>query len=171
MEEVWKEIDGYPDYKVSTFGRVKRTYKNGNIKLLKPYPDGCGYLRVGLSKNNKKIQRSVHRLLGLTFLPNYYNLPQIDHKDRNNQNNSIYNLKWVSLSEQQLNRCVTRTDIEEKDSKKRKVMRDKSDRTRYKDEKQFYCEACEFAAQDKYSLDRHLNGPRCKKKRNNLGNP
>jgi hypothetical protein len=40
-EEIWREINGFPDYKVSTFGRVM-SCKWGKEKILK-YPISRGY--------------------------------------------------------------------------------------------------------------------------------
>ena len=36
---------------------------------------------------------------------------------------------------------------------------------RHIDNKDFYCDACDHAAQSQHKLDSHLNGPRCKKKK------
>lgn len=38
----------------------------------------------------------MHRLVGIAFIPNPKNLPCINHKDCNRQNNSVENLEWVS---------------------------------------------------------------------------
>ena len=154
-KEIWKEIPDYPYYKVSTFGRVMSNKRYRNGKILKPQPTSDDYLRVGLSKNKKQKLFSVHRLLALTFLPNYYNLPQVDHKDRNKHNNSIYNLRWVTQEENMCNRDDYRTDIEELDPKKRKLIRDKQSRQKAKDEKRFYCNTCNIAFQCNHNLQRH----------------
>ncbi len=42
----------------------------------------------------------LHRVIAQVFLPNYYNKPTVDHKDRNRENNSLYNLRWASYGEQ-----------------------------------------------------------------------
>jgi len=45
----------------------------------------------------------VHRLIALSFIPNPYNKPFVDHIDKNPLNNNIENLRWVSLSENKMN--------------------------------------------------------------------
>lgn len=154
-KEIWKEIPDYPYYKVSTFGRVMSNKRYRNGKILKPQPTSDDYLRVGLSKNKKQKLFSVHRLLALTFLPNYYNLPQVDHKDRNKHNNSIYNLRWVTLSEQNINKSNYRTDILETDPKTRKAITTKQSYQRAIDSKKYYCETCNVACQSNYVLQIH----------------
>ena len=152
-KEIWKEIDRWSDYKVSTFGNVM-SCKFGKERILKP-SISRGYRLVVLCKNNKTFSFSVHRLLALTFLPNYYGLPQVDHKDRNRQNNSIYNLRWVTLSEQNINKSNYRTDILETDPKTRKAITTKQSYQRAIDSKKYYCETCNVACQSNYVLQIH----------------
>ena len=40
-------------------------------------------------------------------IPNFYGKPTIDHKDRNKNNNSLYNLRWANRDEQQRNRGIS----------------------------------------------------------------
>lgn len=91
MKEIWKTITGYEDYQVSNLGRVK-SLKRGKEKILKNLDRGNGYFYIEL--NRKKY--SVHRLVAEAFLENPENLPQINHKDENKQNNCVSNLEWCS---------------------------------------------------------------------------
>ena len=65
-------------------------------KILKTYIDKYGYAYVVLCKNNKTHLATIHRLVAEAFIPNYNNLPQINHKDENKLNNNINNLEWCT---------------------------------------------------------------------------
>ena len=92
--EIWKEIKGYEGlYQVSNYGRIKNKFK-----ILKQKRNKFGYLVLRLSKNNKKKDFLVHRLVAQAFIENKDNLPQVNHKDENKQNNNITNLEWCSSS-------------------------------------------------------------------------
>ena len=78
-----------------------------NIKTdrkLKCIDNGRGYKQICLYINGKNKFMYLHRLLALTFIPNPDNKPQVDHIDRNNLNNEISNLRWVSHLENQQNK-------------------------------------------------------------------
>lgn len=96
MQEVWKKIDGFENYEVSTLGRV-RNKNTGNI--LKAADRGKGYMFVVLCVNGKRSNRSVHRLVADTFIPNPDNKPQVNHKDETRDNNRVENLEWVTIKE------------------------------------------------------------------------
>lgn len=57
-----------------------------------------GYPAVTLSNDHTKKTFPVHRLVALTFIENKDNLPVVNHKDGDRQNNKITNLEWTSLS-------------------------------------------------------------------------
>ena len=104
--EIWKDIPGYEGlYKISNYGRVKslkRYRPNGSKsqlvpeKIKKGTDNRCGYLVVTLSKSSKTKKNYIHRLVGIAFLPNPFNLPEINHKDEDKSNNKIDNLEWCS---------------------------------------------------------------------------
>lgn len=101
IEEIWKPIDGFEGYWISNLGNVK-SFKVDKIngKLMKPYRTTKGYLQIDISldgrKRNNRVHLSIHRLVASAFIPNPYNLPQVNHKDENKENNCVDNLEWCT---------------------------------------------------------------------------
>lgn len=97
--EIWKDIEKFRGlYKISNLGNVKSLVSN---KILSPaiiaYRDNkkTGYYVVNL----KGKLYYIHRLVAETFIPNFNNLPQVNHKDGNKKNNCVENLEWCTNSE------------------------------------------------------------------------
>lgn len=103
-EEEWRPIDGYDNYLVSSKARIFSKVRQGGGGLVKEYFNVNGYKVTSLTKNGKTKTKTLHRLLAKAFIQNPENLPSIDHIDRNRQNNNLSNLRWVSDSENSLNR-------------------------------------------------------------------
>ena len=98
MIEVWKPVKDWENlYEVSNFGNVRSLHYKNPYKM-KPVLDNKGYLRVSFVKrNSKKYKRfGVHRLVAEAFILNPDNLPQVNHKDENKQNNCVDNLEWCT---------------------------------------------------------------------------
>lgn len=99
MQEIWKNIDGYEGkYQISNLGNVKSLNYGGRgyARNLVPKINNSGRLWVELMKDGKKRQFLIHRLVGMAFIPNPDNLPQINHKDENPKNNRVDNLEWCT---------------------------------------------------------------------------
>lgn len=100
--EIWKSIFGYEGfYEVSNLGNIKSlNYHNTKQeKILKPKRDKDGYLLIILSKNNKQRTFKIHRLVAEAFIPNTENKPQVDHKNKERDDNRVENLQWLTASE------------------------------------------------------------------------
>lgn len=98
--EVWKDVKGYEGlYQVSSHGRLKRVFRNKKEHFLTGKRDKDGYTQVILSRNQKKKHFRLHRLVAEAFKPNPDSKPEVNHKDRNKQNNNASNLEWVTGSE------------------------------------------------------------------------
>lgn len=94
MDKYYK-IKGYEDYYISKCGKIYSTLANKELKFDK----SCnGYCKVKLMDRRlgKFITLLVHRLVAIQFIPNPNNLPEVNHKDGNKTNNSVYNLEWCT---------------------------------------------------------------------------
>lgn len=92
-----KPIPGLEDlYSVTPDGRV---YGHTKKKWLKLTVEKNGYVRLRLSKDNKKFSCYVQRLVALTYIPNPGSKPFVNHIDGNPLNNHITNLEWCTQKE------------------------------------------------------------------------
>ena len=113
--EEWKDIKDFEGlYQISNYGRVKRLQKilksyilNHDTNILKSKICRCQlkhekYLGVVLTKNNKKYNKQIHRLVAETFIPNPENKPQVNHINPVTPDycdNRVCNLEWCTKSE------------------------------------------------------------------------
>jgi hypothetical protein len=91
-------------YSISSFGRLKKNsyYQKTNGKLASEriiISSPSKYRKF--SRKNKKIRAnlSIHRLVGIHFIENPFNKPQINHLDLDKWNNHVSNLEWATQSE------------------------------------------------------------------------
>lgn len=101
MEEEWKQISGFDKYQVSTRGRIK----GPRCDDIKPFFTKNGYAIVTLCSNGSMSKKLVHRLVGEAFIDNQNNCNVIDHINRIPSDNRVENLRWVSVSDNNLNSC------------------------------------------------------------------
>lgn len=98
--EIWKTIEGFEDYQVSNFGRVK-SLKRGKESIIKPSINNHGYYHIGLCGIGKRKTIDVHKLVAIAFLnhkPCGFRLV-VNHKDFNRLNNHVNNLEIVTTRE------------------------------------------------------------------------
>lgn len=94
--EIWKKIDGYDNYSVSSEGRVRN---DDTGRILKTSHNKGGYELVVLCKNGVTKTFTVHRLVAQAFLPNTENKECVDHINTIKTDNNIKNLRWCSYKE------------------------------------------------------------------------
>jgi hypothetical protein len=97
----WRDINGYEGlYLVNSGGDIYSVRAN---KVLKQFYRGSRadnkYLVVDLNSGGNRKTVSVHRVVAEAFIPNPNNLPCVNHKDGNKDNNCSDNLEWCTYSE------------------------------------------------------------------------
>lgn len=116
-KEIWKDIEHYEGlYQVSSLGRIKslRVYtKIINKEVIKTEPiilkqgsDKDGYKLVGLTKNNIRKNKKVHRLVAQYFIPNPENKPTVNHKNKIKYDNRVNNLEWDSYRDNNIKKWL-----------------------------------------------------------------
>lgn len=122
--EIWRLIEGFDKYQVSTFGRVKSFWEK-SPQILKPYLIG-EYLSVDLFFGGERKHRTIHTLVAKAFIPNPDNKPEVNHDDGHKLNCHISNLYWATSSENQqhaLRTGLRKSGIDRSDAK----IKDESD--------------------------------------------
>ena len=112
MTEKWAKLiyPNIPDdlnrFEISTYGRLKNTQTQ---HIYKPNVLNSGYcsVRTTLGERGNKVHILIHKAVAYTFLRNVDNLPEINHKDGNKQNNNVGNLEWCTSHENQQHKYDT----------------------------------------------------------------
>ena len=103
-----KGFEGF--YEVTSDGLVISLRRHA---LMKPKIDRYGYAVVRLTKGECIRHVAIHRLVAEAYLPNPDRKPCVNHIDENKLNNSVENLEWVTVKENDnhgtRNKCMAKT--------------------------------------------------------------
>jgi len=90
---------------------TNQVYGHSRKNYLKIQLKKDGYYQITLSKNNKRKQFSIHRLVYQAYNGVIPDKMCIDHIDCNRQNNNIENLRLVTHSENSHNRKASKNNL------------------------------------------------------------
>lgn len=170
MIEMWKSIEGYSNYEVSSLGNVRSVDRNyvdswGRKYCLKGKPlktcnqktkgNYCQVMVTIYDENHKAKRCIVARLVAKAFIPNPDNLPQVNHKDENSLNNCVNNLEW----------CTAKYNVHYNNLVERKAKK-KCRKIKVYDKNMNYIETVNsgIEASKKYKVSRGLISSCCHKK-------
>lgn len=92
---LYKQVVGYEgSYDVTASGYVFSYARGGRV--LKPFPNASGYLRVGLWCKGVVENVFVHKLVAEAFVGGYFEGAEIHHIDEDKLNNNYVNLQYVT---------------------------------------------------------------------------
>lgn len=118
----WKDIPEYENYQASKDGRIRALNfeHKGIVRELKQSYTEKRYLKVNINGKPKR----VHRLIAKTYLPNYNESLEVNHKNGNKEDNRLENLEMVTAKENSwhrhyvLKKCVKPVIQIDKDTNK-----------------------------------------------------
>jgi len=106
LKNQWRVIPNHPNYEISIAGVVRRTTDCNRCRkgyILKQSCINSGYLKVSINRKNF----TVHRLVLEAFVgPRPYG-KECNHKNSIKSDNYLYNLEWVTHTENMEHACDT----------------------------------------------------------------
>lgn len=107
MNEIWKDVRDFEGiYQVSNLGRLKALEREVLVcggatrripeHIIKPMKCKNGYYEASFSLKQRRTVRLLHRVVADAFIPNPFNLPEVNHKDENIANCRADNLEWCT---------------------------------------------------------------------------
>lgn len=101
---MWKAVEGFPHYQVSEAGQVRSIDRVNSYgrkvrgRILKPYLDTSGYLRVNVSYGVATKKAYIHHMVAEAFIGKRPRGQDVCHKNGNRSDNKARNLRYDTRS-------------------------------------------------------------------------
>lgn len=92
-DEQWAQIQGFPNYAISSLGRVKSLRFD---RILTPRINSYGQNRVVIYREGERHDLYVHHLVAAAFTTGWKSGIHIRHADEDKSNNDVYNLRFAA---------------------------------------------------------------------------
>lgn len=96
MQEVWSNIQGFPNYQISNYGSVRSLRTRS---LIRHRYNGGGYAHVTLSTYGEQHEYYVHQLVAQAFFDNYKPGMRLKHVNGDQTDCSVMNLQFLRRAE------------------------------------------------------------------------
>jgi hypothetical protein len=93
MAESWLPVTEFPDYDVSTLGRI-RSYKSDQVRIRRQARAANDSLQITFTMNSKNHTRLAHLVVADAFLGPRPVGMRLCHLDGDTQNNELSNLRY-----------------------------------------------------------------------------
>lgn len=106
----WQTIPDCSNYEVSNTGLLRNKLSQ---KLISCNSVENGYIKVQICDDTgKRKSTRLHRIIAITFIPNPNNYETVNHIDHNTLNNSVSNLEWASVIQQNRHKSKPSPEIQ-----------------------------------------------------------
>lgn len=96
LEEIWRPIEGYPDYEISSFGRVRNKETGKYPKITVSNRKGYAHTKCSFVKKHFYLSRLVAKAFP-EICGEWFSGCEVHHIDKNPENNRADNLKVCTM--------------------------------------------------------------------------